>query len=140
MAAPSSLASSHLSRLAAAGAPAPQPHHQNHQLRLGCSRRRAQRLVAMAGSGKFFVGGNWKCVSAPPLSPQSRRLCEHGFHASAPRRWGNLEYGGGGDSPCAPRDVFGPRGGIVVVALGGFRLSLFVHADIVIYTVTEALF
>jgi len=62
MAAPSSLASSHLSRLAAA-APAPQHHHQNHQLRLGCSRRRAQRLVAMAGSGKFFVGGNWKCVS-----------------------------------------------------------------------------
>ncbi|KAM3259286.1 hypothetical protein ACQJBY_050838 [Aegilops geniculata] len=60
MAAPSSLASSRLARLAAA-APAPQHHHQNHQLRLGCSRRRAQRLVAMAGSGKFFVGGNWKC-------------------------------------------------------------------------------
>uniref|UniRef100_A0A453LFT3 Triosephosphate isomerase, chloroplastic n=1 Tax=Aegilops tauschii subsp. strangulata TaxID=200361 RepID=A0A453LFT3_AEGTS len=58
MAAPSSLASSRL----AAAAPAPQHHHhQNHQLRLGCSRRRAQRLVAMAGSGKFFVGGNWKC-------------------------------------------------------------------------------
>lgn len=60
MAAPSSLASSHLSRLAAA-APAPQHQHHQHQLRLGCSRRRAQRLVAMAGSGKFFVGGNWKC-------------------------------------------------------------------------------
>ncbi|GJM99367.1 hypothetical protein PR202_ga16460 [Eleusine coracana subsp. coracana] len=64
MAAPSSLASSNMSRLAvsrsraaafAPGTPAPQ------QLRLGCSRRRAQRIVAMAGSGKFFVGGNWKC-------------------------------------------------------------------------------
>ncbi|XP_066397620.1 triosephosphate isomerase, chloroplastic-like [Miscanthus floridulus] len=61
-AAPSSLASSHLSRLAdlrraaAVATPAvPQ------QLRIGCSRRRAQRVVAMAGSGKFFVGGNWKC-------------------------------------------------------------------------------
>jgi triosephosphate isomerase len=52
-AAPSSLASSHLSRLAdlrraaAVATPAvPQ------QLRIGCSRRRAQRVVAMAGSGK----------------------------------------------------------------------------------------
>ncbi|TVU10174.1 hypothetical protein EJB05_43685 [Eragrostis curvula] len=70
--APSSLASSQLSRLgardlrgAAAVAPAaPAPQ----QLRLGCSRRRAQRVVAMAGSGKFFVGGNWKCVSARSAS------------------------------------------------------------------------
>ncbi|BAT09139.1 Os09g0535000 [Oryza sativa Japonica Group] len=65
MAAPSSLASSHLSRLAdlrRAGVAAAAPAHPQ-QLRLGCSRRRAQRVVAMAGSGKFFVGGNWKCVS-----------------------------------------------------------------------------
>jgi triosephosphate isomerase len=53
-AAPSSLASSHLSRLAdprrvAAAAVTPAaPQH----LRIGSSRRRAQRVVAMAGSGK----------------------------------------------------------------------------------------
>uniref|UniRef100_A0A804MQ93 triose-phosphate isomerase n=1 Tax=Zea mays TaxID=4577 RepID=A0A804MQ93_MAIZE len=56
-AAPSSLASSHLSPIAAVSTPA-----VPHQLRIGCSRRRAGRIVAMAGSGKFFVGGNWKCV------------------------------------------------------------------------------
>ncbi|GJN34472.1 hypothetical protein PR202_gb23135 [Eleusine coracana subsp. coracana] len=64
MAAPSSLASSNMSRLsgfsrrAVAFTPATSAPQQ---LRLGCSRRRAQRIVAMAGSGKFFVGGNWKC-------------------------------------------------------------------------------
>nr|CAB3454059.1 unnamed protein product [Digitaria exilis] len=62
-AAPSSLASSHLSRLAdLRRAAAPANLSVPQQLRLGCSRRRAQRVVAMAGSGKFFVGGNWKCV------------------------------------------------------------------------------
>ncbi|CAL5082555.1 unnamed protein product [Urochloa decumbens] len=65
-AAPSYLASSPLSRLAAprrgaAAAAARAPAAAPQQLRLGCSRRRAQRVVAMAGSGKFFVGGNWKC-------------------------------------------------------------------------------
>nr|ACG47197.1 hypothetical protein [Zea mays] len=68
-AAPSSLASSHLSPIAAVSTPA-----VPHQLRIGCSRRRAQRIVAMAGSGKFFVGGNWKCVSACSASPALRAL------------------------------------------------------------------
>jgi hypothetical protein len=52
-AAPSSLVSSHLSRLAdlrRAAAPATPTVPQ--QLRVGFSRRRAQRVVAMAGSGK----------------------------------------------------------------------------------------
>ncbi|PWZ12483.1 Triosephosphate isomerase, chloroplastic [Zea mays] len=65
-AAPSSLVSSHLSRLAdlrRAAAPATPTVPQ--QLRVGFSRRRAQRVVAMAGSGKFFVGGNWKCFLYP---------------------------------------------------------------------------
>ncbi|CAN6167790.1 unnamed protein product, partial [Urochloa humidicola] len=63
-AAPSYLACSPLSRLAAprsGAAAAARAPAAPQQLRLGCSRRRAQRVVAMAGSGKFFVGGNWKC-------------------------------------------------------------------------------
>ncbi|KAJ0968708.1 hypothetical protein J5N97_021585 [Dioscorea zingiberensis] len=36
--------------------------HAQKQLRVSSSSRRAPRgVVAMAGSGKFFVGGNWKC-------------------------------------------------------------------------------
>ncbi|XP_058213146.1 triosephosphate isomerase, chloroplastic-like [Rhododendron vialii] len=36
--------------------------HLDSRLRLSHSSRRAcRRVVAMAGSGKFFVGGNWKC-------------------------------------------------------------------------------
>ncbi|GMH02988.1 hypothetical protein Nepgr_004827 [Nepenthes gracilis] len=31
------------------------------QLRLSSSRRGSRGVVTMAGSGKFFVGGNWKC-------------------------------------------------------------------------------
>ncbi|PSS26000.1 Triosephosphate isomerase [Actinidia chinensis var. chinensis] len=31
------------------------------QLRFSSSRRGSRGIVAMAGSGKFFVGGNWKC-------------------------------------------------------------------------------
>ncbi|XP_058190824.1 triosephosphate isomerase, chloroplastic [Rhododendron vialii] len=33
----------------------------NSHLRLSSSSKKACRIVAMAGSGKFFVGGNWKC-------------------------------------------------------------------------------
>ncbi|CAO2813817.1 unnamed protein product [Amaranthus hypochondriacus] len=33
----------------------------NSQLRMVSHRRRSRGVVAMAGSGKFFVGGNWKC-------------------------------------------------------------------------------
>nr|GLL28416.1 triosephosphate isomerase, chloroplastic-like [Ipomoea trifida] len=32
-------------------------------LRLSTSRKACRPVVAMAGSGKFFVGGNWKCFS-----------------------------------------------------------------------------
>ncbi|CAN6205215.1 unnamed protein product [Urochloa humidicola] len=62
-AAPSSLASFPFSRIAGPrrGAAAARAPAAPQQLRLGCSRRCAQRVVAMAGSGKFFVGGNWKC-------------------------------------------------------------------------------
>ncbi|GMI88102.1 triosephosphate isomerase, PLASTID ISOFORM TRIOSE PHOSPHATE ISOMERASE [Hibiscus trionum] len=35
--------------------------HINSQLRLSSSRKPCRAVVAMAGSGKFFVGGNWKC-------------------------------------------------------------------------------
>ncbi|KAE8698710.1 Triosephosphate isomerase [Hibiscus syriacus] len=35
--------------------------HINSQLRLSSSRKPCRSVVAMAGSGKFFVGGNWKC-------------------------------------------------------------------------------
>ncbi|KAI8533122.1 hypothetical protein RHMOL_Rhmol11G0271600 [Rhododendron molle] len=35
--------------------------HINSHLRLSSSSKKACRIVAMAGSGKFFVGGNWKC-------------------------------------------------------------------------------
>ncbi|PSS12050.1 Triosephosphate isomerase [Actinidia chinensis var. chinensis] len=35
--------------------------HVDYQLRLSSSRRGSRGIVAMAGSGKFFVGGNWKC-------------------------------------------------------------------------------
>ncbi|KAI8554118.1 hypothetical protein RHMOL_Rhmol05G0072800 [Rhododendron molle] len=36
--------------------------HLDSRLRLShSSRRTCRRVVAMAGSGKFFVGGNWKC-------------------------------------------------------------------------------
>ncbi|XP_020425754.1 triosephosphate isomerase, chloroplastic isoform X2 [Prunus persica] len=36
--------------------------HLHSQLRLSSSSRKASRgIVAMAGTGKFFVGGNWKC-------------------------------------------------------------------------------
>ncbi|XP_057510006.1 triosephosphate isomerase, chloroplastic-like [Actinidia eriantha] len=35
--------------------------HVDSQLRLSSSRRGSRGIVAMAGSGKFFVGGNWKC-------------------------------------------------------------------------------
>ncbi|XP_023533234.1 triosephosphate isomerase, chloroplastic-like [Cucurbita pepo subsp. pepo] len=31
------------------------------QIRLASSRKGSRGVVAMAGSGKFFVGGNWKC-------------------------------------------------------------------------------
>ncbi|KAE8690658.1 Triosephosphate isomerase [Hibiscus syriacus] len=33
----------------------------NSQLQLSSSRKPCRSVVAMAGSGKFFVGGNWKC-------------------------------------------------------------------------------
>ncbi|KAH7836259.1 hypothetical protein Vadar_034134 [Vaccinium darrowii] len=33
----------------------------NSNLRLSSSSRKSCRIIAMAGSGKFFVGGNWKC-------------------------------------------------------------------------------
>ncbi|KAK5837236.1 triosephosphate isomerase, chloroplastic [Gossypium arboreum] len=35
--------------------------HINSQLRLASSRKPCRAVTAMAGSGKFFVGGNWKC-------------------------------------------------------------------------------
>ncbi|KAK8568004.1 hypothetical protein V6N13_105947 [Hibiscus sabdariffa] len=37
------------------------PFHINSHLRLSSSRKPSRAVVAMAGSGKFFVGGNWKC-------------------------------------------------------------------------------
>ncbi|KAK8522186.1 hypothetical protein V6N13_115159 [Hibiscus sabdariffa] len=37
------------------------PPHINSLLRLSSSRKPSRAVVAMAGSGKFFVGGNWKC-------------------------------------------------------------------------------
>ncbi|KAL4318476.1 hypothetical protein GQ457_18G017940 [Hibiscus cannabinus] len=39
----------------------PFSQHSNSQLRLSSSRKPCRPVVAMAGSGKFFVGGNWKC-------------------------------------------------------------------------------
>ncbi|KAK9000332.1 hypothetical protein V6N11_080835 [Hibiscus sabdariffa] len=39
----------------------PFAQHSNSQLRLSSSRKPCRPVVAMAGSGKFFVGGNWKC-------------------------------------------------------------------------------
>ncbi|KAK1305014.1 hypothetical protein QJS10_CPB11g01949 [Acorus calamus] len=33
----------------------------NPNLRISSSQRRSRTVFAMAGSGKFFVGGNWKC-------------------------------------------------------------------------------
>ncbi|OMO92895.1 Triosephosphate isomerase [Corchorus olitorius] len=35
--------------------------HISSQFRLSSSRKPCRAVVAMAGSGKFFVGGNWKC-------------------------------------------------------------------------------
>ncbi|XVE67108.1 hypothetical protein DITRI_Ditri08aG0133900 [Diplodiscus trichospermus] len=35
--------------------------HINSQLRLSSSLKPCKAVIAMAGSGKFFVGGNWKC-------------------------------------------------------------------------------
>ncbi|KAL6963750.1 Triosephosphate isomerase, cytosolic [Sarracenia purpurea var. burkii] len=35
--------------------------HLDSHLRLSSSRKGCRGVVAMAGSGKFFVGGNWKC-------------------------------------------------------------------------------
>ncbi|WRX13930.1 Triosephosphate isomerase - like 1 [Theobroma cacao] len=35
--------------------------HINSQLRLSSSPKPCRAVLAMAGSGKFFVGGNWKC-------------------------------------------------------------------------------
>ncbi|GMI83547.1 triosephosphate isomerase, PLASTID ISOFORM TRIOSE PHOSPHATE ISOMERASE [Hibiscus trionum] len=37
------------------------PSHSFAQLRLSSSRKPCRPVVAMAASGKFFVGGNWKC-------------------------------------------------------------------------------
>jgi hypothetical protein len=77
MAAPSSLASYQLSRLAGvrrAVAFAPSTLAQQ-QVRLGCSRRRAQRVVAMAGSGKVRSPADASCLCiclAPFLSPSLR--------------------------------------------------------------------
>ncbi|XP_019169336.1 PREDICTED: triosephosphate isomerase, chloroplastic-like [Ipomoea nil] len=36
-------------------------HNLHSHLRLPTSRKACRAVVAMAGSGKFFVGGNWKC-------------------------------------------------------------------------------
>ncbi|KAM7479404.1 hypothetical protein LguiA_027617 [Lonicera macranthoides] len=36
-------------------------HHVDSHLRLSSPRKGCRGVVAMAGSGKFFVGGNWKC-------------------------------------------------------------------------------
>ncbi|KAL0536096.1 hypothetical protein IC582_025028 [Cucumis melo] len=36
-------------------------HNVHSQIRLASSRKVSRGVVAMAGSGKFFVGGNWKC-------------------------------------------------------------------------------
>lgn len=35
--------------------------HVHSHIRLSSSRKGCRGVVAMAGSGKFFVGGNWKC-------------------------------------------------------------------------------
>ncbi|KAE8719113.1 Triosephosphate isomerase [Hibiscus syriacus] len=35
--------------------------HINSQIRLSSPRKPCRAVAAMAGSGKFFVGGNWKC-------------------------------------------------------------------------------
>ncbi|KAG6474166.1 hypothetical protein ZIOFF_068090 [Zingiber officinale] len=37
-------------------------HGVQSQLRLPSARRPIRSVVAMAGTGKFFVGGNWKCA------------------------------------------------------------------------------
>ncbi|KGN61895.1 triosephosphate isomerase, chloroplastic [Cucumis sativus] len=36
-------------------------HNVHSQIRLASSRKGSRGVVTMAGSGKFFVGGNWKC-------------------------------------------------------------------------------
>ncbi|CAN4107397.1 unnamed protein product [Withania somnifera] len=36
-------------------------HNINSHLRLSSTGKACRAIVAMAGSGKFFVGGNWKC-------------------------------------------------------------------------------
>nr|GMD02542.1 triosephosphate isomerase, chloroplastic-like [Ipomoea batatas] len=36
-------------------------HNLHSHLRLSTSRKACRPVVSMAGSGKFFVGGNWKC-------------------------------------------------------------------------------
>ncbi|XP_059314340.1 triosephosphate isomerase, chloroplastic-like [Lycium ferocissimum] len=36
-------------------------HNVDSHLRLSSSRKACRAVVTMAGSGKFFVGGNWKC-------------------------------------------------------------------------------
>ncbi|OAY52377.1 triosephosphate isomerase, chloroplastic [Manihot esculenta] len=36
-------------------------HHFNSQLRFSSPRKTSRQIVAMAGTGTFFVGGNWKC-------------------------------------------------------------------------------